>query len=129
MIPGCLSTALGGAPGIYSARWAGAPRDFAAAMTKVEKALKDKAAKDYSAKFVCVLCLAWPDGEADFFRGEAPGTLQFPPRGDKGFGYDPIFVPDGFDKTFAEMEAAEKQMLSHRAIAFQKFEAACLAHP
>lgn len=126
---GLSVAALDGAPGIYSARWAGDPRDFAAAMAKVEKALKDAGAKDYSAKFVCVLCLAWPDGETDFFRGEAPGTLNFPPRGGKGFGYDPIFVPDGYDRTFAEMEAVEKQMLSHRAIAFEKFEAACLAHP
>ncbi len=126
---GLAVAALSDAPGIYSARWAGDQRDFGAAMTKVEKALKDTGAKDFSAKFVCVLCLAWPDGETGFFRGEAPGALKFPPRGDKGFGYDPIFVPDGFDKSFAEMEAAEKQMLSHRAIAFKKFEAACLAHP
>ncbi len=126
---GLAVTALDGAPGVYSARWAGTPRDFGAAMAKVEKALKDAGAADFSAKFVCVLCLAWPDGDEAFFAGEVNGTLSFPPRGDQGFGYDPIFVPDGFDRTFAEMRPDEKQALSHRARAFEKFTAACLSRP
>lgn len=129
---GLAVTALGGAPGIYSARWAGADKDFAAAMAKVEKGLKDTRTSDFSAKFVCALCLAWPDGREAFFTGEVRGTLTFPPRGDQGFGYDPIFAPDrpdntdGPDKTFAEMDPSDKQALSHRARAFKALEAAVL---
>jgi len=126
---GLAVTALKGAPGIYSARWAGPGKDFAAAMAKVEQGLKDAGAADYSAKFVCTLCLAWPDGHEDFFTGEVHGTLSFPPRGEQGFGYDPIFVPDGYEKTFAEMDRSEKQTLSHRARAFAAMEAACLSSP
>ncbi len=123
---GLAVAALDGAPGIYSARWAGDPRDFGAAMAKVKQALQNAGADDFSAKFVCVLCLAWPDGHEEFFTGEVHGTLSFPPRGDQGFGYDPILVPDGFEETFAEMTSAEKRALSHRARAFDKFRTACL---
>lgn len=123
---GLAVTALGGSPGIYSARWAGPDKDFAAAMAKVEQGLNDAGATDFSAKFVCTLCLAWPDGHAEFFQGAVDGTLSFPPRGDQGFGYDPIFIPDGFERTFAEMDPAEKKALSHRARAFAAMEAACL---
>lgn len=123
---GLAVTALGGAPGIYSARWAGPEKDFGAAMARVEKALKDLKTEDYSAKFVCVLCLAWPDGHTAFFRGEVTGTLSFPPRGNGGFGYDPIFTATGQNKTFAEIDPAEKQALSHRAAAFRDFETSCL---
>ncbi|MEM8772109.1 MAG: RdgB/HAM1 family non-canonical purine NTP pyrophosphatase [Pseudomonadota bacterium] len=123
---GLAVAALDGAPGIYSARWAGEPRDFNLAMTKVEQALKDKNASDYSAKFVCVLCVAWPDGREALFRGEVHGALTFPPRGANGFGYDPIFVPEGFHQTFGEMEAQKKLDMSHRAAAFAKLKKACL---
>ena len=118
--------ALDGAPGIYSARWAGEPRDFAFAIKKLEKALVEKKTDDFSARFVCVLCLAWPDGHHEIFEGEVRGRLEFPPRGDKGFGYDPIFVPEGYDKTFGEMERAEKLPMTHRADAFRKLTKACL---
>ncbi|GJL95815.1 MAG: non-canonical purine NTP pyrophosphatase [Hyphococcus sp.] len=112
--------ALGGDPGIYSARWAGDPRDFGFAMGKIEDELKKKAATDLSARFVCALCLAWPDGEEAVFEGEVRGRLTFPPRGENGFGYDPIFVPDGHDITFGEMDPAKKHAMSHRADAFRK---------
>jgi len=117
---GLAVTALGGAPGIFSARWAGEPRDFALAMKKVETALFDSGTEDFSARFVCVLCLAWPDGHTESFEGEVRGGLVFPPRGDKGFGYDPIFFAEGYDITFAEMEPEEKHSISHRADAFRK---------
>ena len=123
---GLAVAALGGDPGIYSARWAGEPRDFGRAMEKVEAALKEKGARDFSARFVCALCLAWPDGEEVVFEGEVRGRLVFPPRGDKGFGYDPIFVPDGHDVTFAQMPPARKHAMSHRADAFRKLKKACL---
>ena len=119
-------TALGGDPGIYSARWAGEPRDFGRAMEKVEAALQDKGATDFSARFVCALCLAWPGGEEIVFEGEVRGGLVFPPRGDQGFGYDPIFVPEGHDVTFGEMEPSRKHDMSHRADAFRKLKKACL---
>ncbi len=120
--------ALGGAPGIYSARWAGEPRDFGRAMAKIEEKLKEAGAKDYAARFVCALCLAWPDGHEEVFEGEVKGTLAFPPRGENGFGYDPIFVPEGFDITFGEMEPAKKHAMSHRADAFRKLTKACLTN-
>ncbi len=123
---GLLVAALDGAPGIYSARWAGAPRDFARAMEKVEKALIEKKTDDRSARFVCVLCLAWPDGHHEVFEGAVRGQLTFPPRGQKGFGYDPIFIPDGYDMTFGEMDGEEKHAISHRADAFRKLTKACL---
>ena len=119
-------TALSGAPGIFSARWAGEPRDFNFAMKKVESALTESGTEDFSARFVCVLCLAWPDGHEETFEGEVPGRLIFPPRGDKGFGYDPIFIPDGYGVTFAEMDPEEKHAISHRADAFRKLIKACL---
>ena len=117
---------LGDAPGIYSARWAGEPRDFDRAMAKVEEKLIEAGAEDYAARFVCALCLAWPDGHMEMFEGEVRGTLTFPPRGRKGFGYDPIFIPDGDDVTFAEMDPAQKHAISHRADAFRKLTKACL---
>jgi XTP/dITP diphosphohydrolase len=120
---GLAVTALGGAPGIRSARWAGADKDFALAMRKVEDALAGHA--DRSASFVCALCLAWPDGHAETFLGRVSGQLVWPPRGDRGFGYDPVFVPDGHAVTFAEMEPAEKHAMSHRADAFRQLVAAC----
>ncbi|XBQ16788.1 MAG: RdgB/HAM1 family non-canonical purine NTP pyrophosphatase [Oceanicaulis sp.] len=111
--------ALGGAPGIYSARWAGEPRDFYAAMDKVRRELESKGATDFSARFVCALALVHPNGETRVYEGEVRGTLTFPPRGEKGFGYDPIFVPDGHDITFGEMDPDEKHAMSHRAHAFR----------
>lgn len=119
-------TALSGAPGIFSARWAGEPRDFNYAMKKVQSALTESGTEDFSARFVCVLCLAWPDGHEETFEGEVRGRLVFPPRGEKGFGYDPIFIPNGYDVTFAEMDPEEKHAISHRADAFRKLMKACL---
>lgn len=115
---GLSVNALGGDPGIYSARWAGHPRDFNAAMQKVHDALGD--ARDRSAAFICVLALAWPDGRAEVFEGRVEGDIVWPPRGDKGFGYDPFFVASGMQQTFAEIEPQEKHAISHRADAFQK---------
>ncbi|HEY2070532.1 MAG TPA: RdgB/HAM1 family non-canonical purine NTP pyrophosphatase [Rhizomicrobium sp.] len=120
---GLAVTALDGAPGIYSARWAGEAKDFAFAMARVERELKEKRAADLSAKFVSALALAHPHGEMEIFEGEAPGHLTFPPRGDKGFGYDPIFVMEGETKTFGELENAYKHTISHRARAFAKLQA------
>ena len=133
--------ALGGAPGVHSARWAGEDRDFGRAMRNVEEALRQKGAltpDDRTARFVCVLCLAWPDGpdggHVEMFKGDVPGWIVWPPRGDKGFGYDPIFLPDGYDETFGEMTADEKHgwrhgdshALSHRARAFKALAGMCL---
>ena len=121
--------ALGGAPGIYSARWAGPGKDFAVAMEKVEQALADKGATEPEARranFTCALSLAWPDGTCETFEGKVFGTLVWPPRGSKGFGYDPIFIADGRKVTFGEMEPDEKHAISHRARAFELFAAACL---
>lgn len=120
---GLVVPALGGAPGIYSSRWAGGAKDFRSAMERVHRELGDR---DRSARFVAVLALAWPDGGAELFRGEAAGTLLWPPRGERGFGYDPIFVPNGGIETFGEMEPAAKHKISHRARAFAKLAAACL---
>ena len=119
---GLAVAALDGAPGIYSARWAGPTKDFAIAMRKVEEALKGK--DDRRAKFVAALALAWPDGQCRVFEGEVEGTLTWPPRGEKGFGYDPIFVPEGHAVTFGEMEPEKKHGISHRARAFAKLVAA-----
>lgn len=116
--------ALGGAPGIYSARWAGPERNFRTAMERVWRELQERGGRDVSARFVCVLALAEPGGQAECFEGEARGRIVWPPRGDKGFGYDPIFVPDGHSRTFGEMSAEEKLPLTHRARAFEKFLAA-----
>jgi XTP/dITP diphosphohydrolase len=116
--------ALGGEPGVYSARWAGERRDFGLAMCKVWEALQAKDAVDFSARFVCVLALARPGKDVQTFEGEARGTIVWPPRGDKGFGYDPIFLPTGLDRTFGEMSHDEKLPLTHRARAFEKLLAA-----
>jgi XTP/dITP diphosphohydrolase len=119
---GLAVAALDGAPGIFSARWAGPKKDFSIAMRKVEDALQGKT--DRRAKFMAALALAWPDGRCEVFEGEVAGALVWPPRGDKGFGYDPIFVPDGHAITFGEMEPAKKHEMSHRARAFAKLVAA-----
>ncbi len=119
---GLTVPALGGAPGIFSARWAGPNRDFNAAMARLERELAGHSNR--KAAFVSVLALAWPNGEARCFEGRIKGTLTFPPRGRNGFGYDPVFVPDGYDVTFGEMDPAEKTAISHRAVAFAKLLAA-----
>ncbi len=119
--------ALGGDPGIHSARWAGPERDFAAAMAKVHRKLGDTA--DRSAAFVCALALARPDGSEAVFEGTVTGRLVWPPRGGRGFGYDPIFVPNGREATFGEMEPAAKHAISHRARAFARLLAAWRAAP
>ena len=137
---GLVIDALGGDPGVYTANWAereDGTRDFVMAMEKVEKALCDVGAatpEARTARFVSVLCLAWPDGHTEMFRGEVEGTVVWPPRGTKGFGYDPIFQPEGFDKTFGELTSDEKHgwkpgdatALSHRARAFKLFVETCL---
>lgn len=121
--------ALGGAPGIFSARWADRARNFAPAMQRVADALKQRGAWQHEgprANFTAVLCLAWPDGEAALFEGKVYGHLVWPPRGSKGFGYDPMFVADGHALTFGEMEPDAKHAISHRARAFREFARACL---
>ena len=126
---GVAVDALGGEPGVYSARWAGPEKDFKVAMAKVEEKLREAGATTPEARgahFVAVLCLAFPDGAAEFYRGEVAGTLVWPPRGSGGFGYDPMFVPAGLAHTFAEITAQEKQAVSHRARAFAKFAEARL---
>lgn len=123
---GLSVAALEGAPGIYSARWAGPGRDFAVAMAKVEERLEESAVRDASAWFTCALAVAWPDGPAVVVEGRVDGALTFPPRGDRGFGYDPIFVPEGGTLTFGEMDPAAKDAMSHRARAFAKLKAALL---
>jgi XTP/dITP diphosphohydrolase len=122
---GLVVPALGGDPGIYSARWAGPAKDFALAMQKVEDGLRGKS--DRRAHFVAALTLAWPDGHTETFRGEVQGSLVWPPRGEKGFGYDPIFVADGHRQTFGEMDPAAKHAISHRARAFERLVATCFA--
>jgi len=114
---GLVVPALGGAPGIYSARWAGPAKDFQVAMERVYRELGDK---DRTARFVAVLALALPGDREELFRGEVEGSLTWPPRGDRGFGYDPIFVPQGATLTFGEIEPVEKHRISHRARAFAK---------
>ena len=121
---GLAVAALDGAPGIYSARWAGEAKDFAFAMKRIERELKEKNARDMAAKFVCALAIAEPGRDAAIFEGEVHGHLTFPPRGTKGFGYDPIFVADGMSQTFGEIEPAQKHAMSHRARAFAKLVAA-----
>lgn len=119
---GLAVNALGGAPGIYSARWAGDKKDFSVAMKRVWEELEAKKASDRSAYFVCVLSLCYPDGKTVNFEGRVNGTLVYPPRGSNGFGYDPMFIPDGYAQTFGEMEAKAKHAISHRAAAFAKFQ-------
>jgi len=133
---GIVVDALGGAPGIHSARWAGPNKDFAAAMRKINHQLHACGAvtpQARSAYFISALCVAWPDGHVEEFEGRVDGTLVWPPRGGKGFGYDPMFLPDGYDLTFGEMTSEEKHGLpprglglSHRARAFLKLAEACL---
>jgi len=120
---GLAVAALAGDPGIHSARWAGPGKDFDLAMRKVEDALGDT--EDRRAQFVCALTLAWPDGYDETFEGRVEGRLVWPPRGDRGFGYDPIFVADGHAVTFSEMEPDDKHAISHRADAFRKLVDAC----
>lgn len=122
---GLSASVLNGAPGVYSARWAGPEKDFAGAMQRLEDELISAGNEDRSAAFVCVLALAWPDGHVECFRGESKGRLIWPPRGAEGFGYDPVFMPVGRTRTFAEMTREEKQELSHRAAAFEKLAKAC----
>ena len=123
---GLVVPALAGAPGIYSARWAGPGKDFRVAMERVQRELDEsKSPWDRRAQFVAVLALAWPDGEVALFRGEVQGQLTWPPRGERGFGYDPIFVPDGYRMTFGEMDPAYKHQISHRARAFAELVRAC----
>jgi len=129
---GMSVTALGGEPGIHSARWAGEPRDFGRAMKRVEEELGARGALEpsgeRSAAFICALALATPGGgDVEVFEGRVDGQLVFPPRGDQGFGYDPIFIADGESLTFGEMEPAKKHAMSHRAVAFAKFVAARFA--
>jgi XTP/dITP diphosphohydrolase len=121
---GMCVDALDGDPGVFTANWAGPKRDWARAMRMVEAALNGN--PNRRAQFVSVLSIAWPDGHVETFRGEVAGTLVWPPRGTKGFGYDPVFVPQGHSLTFAEMEPALKHTISHRAVAFAKFRDGCL---
>ncbi|HUC48342.1 MAG TPA: RdgB/HAM1 family non-canonical purine NTP pyrophosphatase [Xanthobacteraceae bacterium] len=133
---GIAVDALGGEPGIYSARWAGPDKNFASAMATIEDKLKQRGATapgQRRAHFVSALCVAWPDGHVEEFEAKVDGALVWPPRGDKGFGYDPMFLPDGHDRTFGEMPSEEKhglpprgKGLSHRARAFLKLAEACL---
>jgi XTP/dITP diphosphohydrolase len=133
---GLAVDALGGEPGIHSARWAGPGKDFRAAMAEVDACLRVRGALTPEARrahFVSALCVAWPDGHVEEFEARVDGALVWPPRGTQGFGYDPMFLPDGFDKTFGELSAAEKHSLpprgrglSHRARAFLKLAEACL---
>ncbi len=122
---GLAVTALGGAPGIYSARWAETndARDFTAAMSRVQAELGDSG--DRSAHFVCVLALAWPDGHVESFEGRVAGEIVWPPRGTRGFGYDPIFRAAGDARSFGEIDPGEKHAISHRAVAFRKMLDAC----
>lgn len=120
---GLVVHALDGEPGIHSARWAGPERDFMLAMKKVEEALGNK--EDRSAHFAAALTLTWPDGHTEAFEGRVDGQLVWPPRGQNGFGYDPVFVANGQTITFGEMEPAKKHAMSHRADAFKKLVAAC----
>lgn len=136
---GLVIDALNGEPGIHSARWAGPDKDFRGAMNRIQTLLIERSAKapeQRRAHFIAALCLAWPDDHVEQFEGRIDGVIAWPPRGDKGFGYDPLFRPDGFDVTFGQLTAEEKhglpprgQGLSHRARAFMKLAAACLTSP
>jgi XTP/dITP diphosphohydrolase len=134
---GLVVDALGGEPGIHSARWAGSDKDFRAAMNRIQTLLIQRGAKtpeQRRAHFIAALCLAWPDEHVENFEGRVDGVAVWPPRGEKGFGYDPLFRPDGFDVTFGQMSAVEKhglpprgRGLSHRARAFMLLAEACLS--
>ena len=121
---GLCVDALGGDPGIFSARWAGEGKDFAEAMRRVEARLAETPEAPRDAHFVCALALAWPDGHVEWFEGRCEGSLIWPPRGDRGFGYDPMFLPEGRSETFGEMDQDEKHRISHRADAFAQLVAA-----
>lgn len=133
---GLVIDALGGQPGIHSARWAGPDKDFRSAMNRIQTLLIERGARSLEQRrghFIAALCLAWPDGHVENFEGRVDGFIVWPPRGDAGFGYDPLFLPDGSDRTFGQMTAEEKhglppqgQGLSHRARAFLKLAQACL---
>ena len=123
---GLSVSALDGAPGIFSARWAGPGKDFNMAMGKVEERVEESGSEDLSCWFTSALAVAWPNGPAVVVEGRVDGTLTFPMRGTRGFGYDPIFTPWGFDQTFGEMDPAAKDAMSHRALAFAKLKAAIL---
>jgi XTP/dITP diphosphohydrolase len=133
---GLVVDALGGEPGVHSARWAGPERNFSGAMETIEEKLRERGAttpERRKAHFVSALCIAWPDDHVEEFEGRVSGRLVWPPRGDKGFGYDPVFLPDGHRRTFGEMPSEEKhglpphgRGLSHRARAFLKLSEACL---
>jgi XTP/dITP diphosphohydrolase len=123
---GLSVTAIGGEPGVYSARWAGPDKDFTHAMQRVANRLGEVDALDFSAWFTCALAVAWPDGPAVVVEGRVDGTLAFPPRGTRGFGYDAIFQPYGYAETFGEMDPKVKDAISHRAQAFAKLKAALL---
>jgi XTP/dITP diphosphohydrolase len=133
---GLVVDALDGAPGIYSARWAGPSKDFNAAMSRIERLLEERGANEPAkrkAHFVSALCVAWPDGHIEEVEARVDGTLVWPPRGSAGFGYDPMFLPDGHDRTFGEMSSIEKhglpplgKGLSHRARAFVRLAERCL---
>ena len=127
---GIIVDALGGQPGVHTADWAETPdgRDFPMAMTKVWTALEDgNAPEPRTARFHCTLCLAWPDGHDEIFEGNVEGRIVWPMRGDLGFGFDPVFMPDGETETFGEMEPAKKHGMSHRAVAFEKLMSGALA--
>jgi XTP/dITP diphosphohydrolase len=134
---GLVVDALDGEPGIHSARWAGPDKDFRTAMNRIQTLLIERGAKapeQRHAHFIAALCLAWPDGHVEDFEGRVDGVAVWPPRGDKGFGYDPLFRPNGFDTTFGQMSPEEKhglppqgQGLSHRARAFMKLAETCLS--
>jgi XTP/dITP diphosphohydrolase len=136
---GLVIDALDGEPGIHSARWAGPDKDFRGAMNRIQTMLIERGARTSGqrrAHFIAALCLAWPDDHVEEFEGRVDGVVAWPPRGDKGFGYDPLFRPDGFEVTFGQLTAEEKhglppqgQGLSHRARAFMKLAAACLTSP
>ena len=121
---GLCVTALDGAPGVHSARWAGPTRAFDRAIERVERRLAESEREDRSAWFVCSLAIAWPHGPVVAVEGRVDGELTFPPRGDRGFGYDPIFIPDGRTETFGEMDPQTKAAMSHRALAFSALKAA-----
>lgn len=123
---GLCVEALDGAPGIYSARWAGPGKDFSLAMNEVQRRLEASGSSSRAAWFICALAIAWPDGTEASFLGRIDGQLVWPPRGTSGFGYDPMFIPEGHSLTFGEMDPSEKHAMSHRARAFRKFVEACL---
>ena len=123
---GLVVNALGGAPGIYSARWAGPDKDFTHAMRRVSEALLLGGNPDRSCSFVCALALSWTDGHTESFEGRVAGTVTWPARGERGFGYDPIFTPNGYSQTFGEMDPEHKHAMSHRADAFSQLLSSCL---